>query len=127
MITWSDLQSPDRRMYRSLIVQSRYSQRLVELQSIGLSSEEYIRQHVLLDHNLVLIRNEFPYDVSPTIEHWVLWVAPPIELLLDAARELVLEVFGISSEDLIIFENSFREKSVPGLLHYHVFVRTSVS
>ena len=99
--------------HRNWEVQNYYSKR---------SEKDKIRfkeniKNKLLVNPYVLEKNNYPYNVQA--EHWVLWMSYPmteydINKILD--KELI-------DKEYKYYENPVYIRSVPEIIHYHVFVR----
>ena len=117
-------------------------------QSRGLSNAEYVRRHIHWDErtglgfepNLAPLH--FPEEpeepAGGAIIQYVLWHrSVPGDTVLDMAEELELVhiILGIdvkgsdrltSGQDVIIFQNDARIRSVPEIAHAHVFFRVAM-
>ncbi|XP_076804039.1 uncharacterized protein LOC143448273 [Clavelina lepadiformis] len=84
---------------------------------------KYVEENAIstVESGMVLERNNYPYHLSPGIEHYVVW---SVRNQSKATYEkFVNERFPSNAYDVIIFENSEQNKSVKSVVHVHVFVR----
>ncbi len=71
--------------------------------------------------------NDFPYNLEPGIEHWVLWVKDPRQWQVELTPGLVEfldQHFGVDQEWIGLVNNP-ENRTVTSIPHYHIFVRTT--
>ena len=72
---------------------------------------------------LMLTRNIFPYDIDSSIDHWLLWSS---DLHLDSkAAEIAVKDI-LKDSDIILKVNPSYARSIPQVLHFHIFIRDKV-
>uniref|UniRef100_A0A0G4FA60 Uncharacterized protein n=1 Tax=Chromera velia CCMP2878 TaxID=1169474 RepID=A0A0G4FA60_9ALVE len=86
---------------------------------VAVKSEKVLEE---MKSKRVLRRNDFPYFFSEEIECFVLWTGEPIEEA--EARSIAEASLDPRVYEFIIFENPVRLRSVPGVSHWHILVRT---
>tara|TARA_Y100000591_G_C21461031_1_gene510848 strand:- start:68 stop:484 length:417 start_codon:yes stop_codon:yes gene_type:complete len=99
--------------HRSSITQYFYSKRTIHQKR---EFKENIKDQLLMK-SYVFEKNKYPYNVQA--EHWVLWLSysmsnDEIEYILD--KELM-------GKEYKYYENPVYLRSVPDVIHYHVFIR----
>jgi hypothetical protein len=122
--------------YRDPCVEARYQERKRLVLQTYATIEDYILYTVLKcggnqqnsqgklkglqceAHAWGFCLNEFPYNVSRDVEHWVLWHRTKRENM-DCAERIIRRNFG---SEAVWFVNAPEYRTVPGLFHVHVFV-----
>jgi len=82
----------------------------------------HIKQ-ILTTNDYYLIPNDYPYDTSSDITHYVFWYKNAYSL--EDALMISLSYFNKTSNDIIIFVNDITNKSVLDINHYHIFVKNT--
>ena len=72
-------------------------------------------------------RNNFPYHLEAGVAHFVLWIAPGVELPASRAGSVIdqlMEAHGYAKGTTRVFyKNSITIKSIREIDHIHVFVK----
>jgi Protein of unknown function (DUF3605) len=70
----------------------------------------------------VLTHADYPYDLENGLIHMVLWIDPIYDNVnvVDAILDNIL--FYIPKKNIIFFQNTKKNRSVPELCHYHVII-----
>lgn len=139
--------TPDTVFTRTPEVQKAYDEHIANLKAQGITPEEYILQTEFLhpSQNLALTKNNYPYDVP--YKHLTLWVRNEENInglgetmsFAASAEGHKEQLLGYSNpllglitlialffpQDIVvaIFRNPIATQSVPGIRHYHVFLR----
>jgi hypothetical protein len=82
----------------------------------------YIKQ-LLKTNDYHLVPNDYPYDISSNIQHYVFWYKNTYSL--EDALTISLSHFHKTSNEIIIFVNDITNKSVLDINHYHIFVKNT--
>ncbi len=110
---------------------------------LGISNTEYIKNTILKSNDqYILTNNDFPYDLDNCVAHLILWInsynknndwiTSSVELNnLNYFQEIVKRELiqkykhtklNNKSIKYIYFENSEKNRSIPGIRHIHIFV-----
>ena len=87
---------------------------------------DYLHKKYLSDCDYCIIKNEFSYNVTNNIYHYVLWINKDYKLKLTNKKILNIitsKMNEIGCSGYICFENHSLVKSVDNILHYQVFFR----
>lgn len=68
----------------------------------------------------VIVANMYPYDLAPGIQHLLLWINPRYKMTVREYSKIIDAAF----DRAVYFENADQNKSIPGVRHIHIFVRT---
>lgn len=75
----------------------------------------------------VLRANDFPYNVVPGIQHWLLWCNRPEfpgnSMIVEIERRLGRQDDPHNDLEYELFENPPYLRSIPDLCHAHIFLR----
>jgi hypothetical protein len=82
----------------------------------------YIKE-MLKMNDYYLIPNDYPYDVSEDINHYVFWYKNIYSL--EDALKIALSYFKKTHNEIIVFVNDITNKSVLDINHYHIFVKNT--
>lgn len=106
-------------------------QKLTEIPS-SIRSENLIKELKFDKDNLfALVDNSYPYDIEPGIRHMVLFINP--KYADKFANPKIIEYLVSSNAwkmgytDYLYFENPPERRSVPEIIHYHVFFTNKIS
>jgi hypothetical protein len=88
---------------------------------------ESLLNHKLFENgNLLVIKeNKFPYDIYKNLKHYVLWIHPVLKTLITIqnARFIIEKKWkSMNSNNMIIFENKDKCKSIKTIRHLHVII-----
>lgn len=124
MLYWDDLKKydmsqPQESFSRTSDVAKKYNDHKHQLILKGLTIEQHIKQTILNGAIYALVDNEFRYNIDESINHKLFWSTQTMSM--NEARELAIEYY--NPHDIIILENPLHMRSVPGLLHYHIFLK----
>jgi hypothetical protein len=75
-----------------------------------------------LKWNPTLRRNNFPYAIQPDVNHLILWSLA--DLTTEDIHDTLQQKLSLETWDFFWFENPGAKKTVPGVNHVHVFVRS---
>jgi|GEM_PF-4672213 len=73
----------------------------------------------------VLTLNDFPVDLPPGVQHWLVWI-DDYYISKPEALQLCDSLFllkGWKKENIIVFEKIKKRRSVPEIRHFHVYVK----
>lgn len=70
----------------------------------------------------ILRRNDFPYWLEQGVTHYLLWSLE--EIPNDEAKRIIEEKFPSKKYDVLFFTNTPEKKSVKGVPHYQIFVKS---
>ena len=102
--------------HRSWDVQTNYSKRSEKDKT---KFKENIKNK-LLKNPYVFMKNNYPYHVQA--DHWVLWIRSRINE--KKVQEIIEKEIGITHKrDWTYYENPPYLRSVPDMIHYHVFIK----
>jgi hypothetical protein len=123
MLYWTDLKKydmsqPQESFSRTSEVAKKYNDHKHRLKSKGITIEQHIKQTILNDAAHALVDNEFRYNIDDAISHKLFWSTQSVSM--SEARKLAIDYY--NPRDIIILENPLHMRSVPGLLHYHIFL-----
>lgn len=119
---------------RASSVQRRYGGYLGALKKQGTTIDQDIMNRIIENHQnqqIIVTKNDFPYDVDDGILHLVAWINPLMYTtnsnveLESYARNYVSSLISKDAE-FILFENLPNNKSVHNIHHYQLFVRGDV-
>ena len=66
----------------------------------------------------IITENKFPYDLKPNIDHKIIWFKNTINYkLID---------FLFRDQDIVYFENCYKNKSIKSILHVHIFIKNDL-
>ena len=111
---------PLKPFWRKSDVEETYNKHKHELQSNNIGIAEYVSKTYLCGKNTNIVSNEFPYDITDDIGHYVLWSREP----LDAAQIHTFLMVNMYTSEFVWFENPIQYKSIPEVWHCHVMCRT---
>lgn len=72
--------------------------------------------------NAVMMKNDFPYNIDPSVQHFVLWSTQ--RLRVDQVPSVINRVLPKAKYDVTWFENPSSMKSVKQVWHVQVFTKT---
>lgn len=103
-------------------VEARYRERLARETPDDVAAR--IRRDHLTHAPWCLLPNEYPYHCEPGVTHYVFWMRDKLSYD-EVDMILVTECDEIPRDKrkIVVLENARAVKSIPGLEHYHVFVR----
>ena len=81
---------------------------------------EAFEKSIFEDNKSYSIRkNDFPYDIEPNINHYILWIKD--ESL--SIEDIIYSSFKIDKkEDILWYRNSPENRSIKTIVHYHIFL-----
>ena len=81
---------------------------------------EAFEKSIFEDNKSYSIRkNDFPYDIEPNINHYILWIKD--ESL--SIEDIIYSSFKIDKkEDILWYRNSPENRSIKNIIHYHIFL-----
>jgi len=81
---------------------------------------EEFEKSIFEDNKSYSIRkNDFPYDIEPNINHYILWIKD--ESL--SIEDIIYSSFKIDKkEDILWYRNSPENRSIKTIVHYHIFL-----
>ena len=125
-MTWTDLTEcvsngvPTCRFARAPSVQMQYDKYRSRLMDQGTDVAMYVKDNVLGEMDVCIVPNAFPYDLGLNILHYVLFTKN--EMTLDECHNTVAKHLTPSVE-FICFRNPVRAQSIPGVIHYQIFIQ----
>ena len=79
----------------------------------------------LKENSVYLRKNDFPYNIPWYVKHYVMWMKPGLtmndEALCSAIKSSIIAEFKVSLK-FVYFRNAIKNKSIPEIEHYHVFI-----
>jgi len=136
--TWDTLQQyhfnpPTGKLRRNPYVKKHYNKYQQELQNNGFDIGTIIKHKFFSNHTenhicspfYVITPNDFPYDVSKGIHHYLLWFNPDNKYPMYNDYDHVAKILDrhVGSGKYVCFMNPLSIQSVPAVKHYHVFFR----
>ena len=132
MISFDDLKQydgnpPDKALKRKTYLNVMYGKHVKKLKESGLTISDYILGKILNDYKtdkIIVTQNRFPYDVQTNVMHLLVWLNP----LYDGDEKYVRDVLkdsGLDKGTYVLFENDPDHRSVPGVRHFHLFIKTA--
>ena len=123
MLSWAELQTysgsrMEKALPRTDATVRRYRRHLAKTSSDG--DPGWILHHQLFGDNwapAVLTRNDFPYDVEPDVEHYVVWFRSPKHPPINWGGLLP------PGSKYVHFENCTKNRSIKAISHHHLFVK----
>lgn len=122
VVTWEELQGYDMstvdvKLGRSASVENEYSK---------LSKAERERKIASIkkkvnENQILLTKNDFPYNVEEDIQHYVMWTSG--NQSLTQTKQYVSSLPGMKGFDIVVFSNSTSARSILDIDHHHVFIR----
>ena len=100
---------------RKTEIEEKYMNDMTKQQKLN-----YIKQKLKTD-DYYLIPNDYPYDLSEDINHYVFWCKETYSL--EDVLKIALLYFKKTSNEIIVFVNDITNKSVLDINHYHIFVK----
>lgn len=121
---WTTIQRHRHKLTRHPDVLEAYQDFKSRLAARGRSLEDHVKTTVLKGRRgPVFVPNEFPYWVADGIQHWVLWSAAG-PLSAEEIRVAVTAQRPVGVRHAYWFENPPAAKTIPGIWHVHVFLRS---
>lgn len=105
------------RLQRLSNVQQQYEEHKKQYNNL----HEYIMETYLKDCEFNLTVNLFPWNVERNVSHYVLWLKS--QNVIDVPN-YIKSCFG--KKRTVVFMNPENYKSIPTIVHYHVFVEEFV-
>ena len=85
---------------------------------LNISIDEYIKCILnKIEGNIVIRKNDYPYDLEENILHYVVWMKGD-----ESKEDVVNYLDNLTLLDYVLFENVGELKSVPEIRHYHLFL-----
>ena len=82
---------------------------------------KYILSKYLFDRDYVFAPNRFPYHTVDNVLHYLLWFRPGYKISPQIVKREVHKIF--PGHRFVAFINYPEFQSVPGVPHYHVFIK----
>lgn len=128
MLTWNILSEfnennpPKQSLGRSKYIEDKYSIFRNEIVNEYGSVSNYLNKTLFTNNEqFVLKQNDFPYNTSNNIKHYILWINPKYNLYIDdIILKEKLELF--FKNKYVFFRNNSDNKSIPSIEHYHIFL-----
>ena len=101
--------------------ENRYKQ---HKKTINMDINKYLLNKIFgnrADDTFVLTENTFPYNVEKTIEHLILWINPKSKPSRAEIDNYIKNQY--KNHSAIYFENVDKNKSVPGIRHFQLFIK----
>jgi hypothetical protein len=111
---------------RTYEIISEYKKFKNHLTKNNINIEDYIMNKFLKNKKYSIEQNNFPYNITDNMAHYVLWIEP--NYFKEINDKQLLEIILIKMNELgyneyFCFENHIGCKSVLGIPHYQVFFR----
>ncbi len=103
------------RLPRTHFIQQQYDQHKQEV-----NLHDHVLNTYLKDREYNLVKNNFPLALDETVAQYVLWVRNNVQIDVE---KFVKTRF--PCKRTVIFTNPTQWKSIPTIIHYHVFVEES--
>ena len=108
-------------LYRNKTVSDNYKKFIMKSNGIKTFTETLFVNEELY----VLRKNDYPYNIGDNILHYVLWLKDKknhdFNELNSIIKEQIVVQFKVSKE-FAFSENIYKNKSIPEVQHYHVFI-----
>lgn len=102
-----------------------YTEHKRELSLRKVSLKEFVQATILGTQPYAISANMFRYNIDLYIRHMVFWMNSGIYISMEQAKKIVSRDLNADQRDIIIFENSPANKSIPDIPHYQVFIKLS--
>lgn len=97
----------------------------IHKKTINIDINDYLKQKLFGSgdrHQIFNItENSFPYNCEPNIKHMLLWINPNMSPSKEEIDIYIKKKY--SNNEIIYFENADKNKSVPGIKHFHLFIK----
>jgi len=137
-LTWDNLlqyhrNPPPHQIGRKEDTEIKYQTYLQNLKNKNITISDHIKNSVMTD-NPSIIQNDFPYWTNNNIQHYCIWWSDISSISFDISSDdgekyvchLVENHFNKQmkpSENFIYFENKKENKSIPDVMHIHLFIK----
>jgi len=80
---------------------------------------------ILFSDKIALVKNPFPGNLPKDTEHWNIWfdMKDVCEDLLEEVKNFYFQKMNWSEENVVIWEKQLRNRSVPEIRHWHLYVK----
>ena len=122
MTTWEYLSQfsmenpPNINLQRSIKIQKEYDNYLASSKNTTIHLLDLIFKN---SEDMVLRKNDFPYNCESSIIHMVLWINPNYNITNPDIKKYINSL----DKKVIYFENIDKYKSVKSIRHVHVFIQ----
>lgn len=119
------LNAPKKNLFfRTHDIQAKYEQHKNTLKERNILIDMYIKEKYLKNRlKWIITDNKFPYHIDSNIKHKILWLDPSINLNSEIVQKIIDRyVNSYKFKYYIYFQNHIDCRSVPGIVHYHIFV-----
>ena len=117
-------------LYRDVETDRNYDKLRSTLKNKGISTTDYLKDKLFGRHNKFkeyrFIKNDFRYNVSSNIQHYNLWLNPMVDLHMDNNKIKIFLDKILVNKHYIVFKNLPQNMSVPGIIHYHIFIKIHI-
>ena len=115
-------------IFRNKDIQKKYDEFKKFITENKIDINDYIYKKYLGEIKINFTENNFPYDIEENCQHYVIWFDSKYysELKLKDSEEKIIEKIvrtKFKDNQYIYFENVSNNKSVPNIVHYHVFIK----
>ena len=129
MLTWSVLSQfnenspPIHALGRTKEVERKYTEFRHRIVDKYESVSHYLIQTLFKnDESFLIKKNDFPYNTTEDIQHYLLWINPQKDAYFtNETIKNKLELFFKSK--YIFFKNNNNNMSIQSIKHYHIFLR----
>ena len=105
--------------------QAKYDVLKAHLAQSNSSLSESIFQKYFSSNNqdFIIVSNEFPYMLEPTIQHFILWIRPGVQLDDTRIQNVISDFCSTNFSQWICFQNKPDLQSVKSVEHWHIFCK----
>ncbi len=111
---------------RDLNIIEKYENHKKFLKNKNINLDNYIINKYLSDKCYYITKNEYPYNITDDMLHYVLWIHPNyINKINDkeVSKIIINKMNELDYDEYFCFENHIKAKSILGVPHYQVFYR----
>ena len=73
------------------------------------------------DQKFTITNNKYPYRLNNDVEQLLLWINPRKPQLSNYLLSIIHKIN--KHPDVVIYENTFNNRSVPSIQHFHIYYR----
>lgn len=122
MKSWNDLLEYDETVVSTAIGRKKEIELLYKNNSED-NRRRFIQNIKNFMDDYYITLNNYPYDISYEIVHLIFWYSNKNTMSFKEVKLICSEIFCTHKDNIIIFSNDQKTKSIPEINHYHVFLR----
>ena len=133
MISWEQLTTfniyspPKFQLPRYHKIQDKYDKFKLECTTNNIVIKDYLINKLFNNNEkFKFVPNEFEYYLESNINHYIFWINPNYnyEFNNTIVENIVKKI--LNKKKFIIFKNNDNNKSIPEIIHYHVFFKNNL-